>query len=179
MSIKYGVYDKRVLQDRDGVPLVFPKFFYKVEKGYGFAASHRFESVTSGDYRDLLFENPSGSGVKAVIAEIEIVGLAQLYVDIYVNNTVTSHGTAIQPFNLNTGSPIASKMVIEYGGSYTLGDLIYNMVVPGGNRGRAIGGSVAIGETVILVPGKNFVMRVTNSSAATTDFSVRALWWEE
>ena len=179
MSMKYGIYDKRVLQDRDGVPLVFPKFFHKIEQGYAFAASKRFEGVTSGASVEILFRNPSDSGRKAVVASIEIIGLAQLYADIYKDNTVTSDGTPIPVVNLNLSSSITNKMVVAYNGSYSLGTPVYNMVVPGGSHIRAIGGAIQMGETVILPPGGNFILRITNKSASATDFSARVLWWEE
>ena len=173
------IYAKQVLQDQDGALLNFPKFFYKIRQGYGFAASKRFEGVTSGDSVDILFRNPPDSGRNAVIVSIEIIGLAQLYADIYKNNTVTSDGTLIPAVNLNLASAITNKAVVAYGGSYSLGTMIYNMVVPGGSHIRAIGGAIQIGETVILPPGGNFILRVTNKSASATDFSARAVWWEE
>ena len=177
--MKYGIYDKRVLQDRDGVPLVFPKFFHKIEQGYGFAASKRFEGVSSGASVDILFRNPSDSGRKAVIASVEIIGLAQLYADVYKDNTIADDGTPIPVLNLNLASSITNKVVVAYGGSYSLGSLIYNVVVPGGSHIRAIGGAVQTGETIILPPGGNFILRITNKSASATDFSARVLWWEE
>ena len=173
------IYTHQVLQDQDGALLNFPKFFYKIQQGYGFAASKRFESVASDDTIYILFRNPSNSGRNMVIVLVEIVGLAQLHVDIYKNNVITSDGTLIPILNLNLASSVTSKAVIAYSGSYTLGAMIYNMVVPGGSHIMAVGGAAQIGETVILPPGGNFILAITNKSASVTDFSARALWWEE
>ena len=168
-----------LLQFLDGTMIINPRFFYKIYEGYGFASSKRFESVGAGDTVDILFQNPSVSGRNLYITLVEIVGLAQLYADIYVNNTITDLGTHIPYLNLHTGKTITPVAQVYYGGTYTLGSLIYNVVVPGGSRVRAVGGEAEIGEAIIVVPGKNFILRVTNASASATDFSARALWWED
>lgn len=169
----------RVLQFKDRTVIVNPRFFYKIWQGYGFAVSKRFEGVAADGSVDILFLNPSNSGRDVYVALIEIFGLAQLYADIYINNTVTSNGTLIPYFNLNTKSSITPVAEIYHGGAYTLGNLIYNMVVPGGSHIRAVGGGAEIGESIIIGEGVNFILRVTNKSASSTDFSARALWWED
>jgi hypothetical protein len=68
---------------------------------------------------------------------------------------------------------------IAYDGTYTLGTLIYDMVCPGGSRNFAVGGALALGETVMLDENVNFVLKIINASASATDFSTRAVWWEE
>jgi len=174
-----AAWGKPVLQFLDGTQIMNPRFFYKIHEGYGFGASKRVESLASGSSIDFLFLNPSGSSRNAYVSLVEIVGLAQLYADIYVNNTITSNGTAIPILNLHTGSNVSPSAQVYYNGTYTLGSLIYNTVVPGGSKREAIGGLASIGESVIVVPGTNFILRVTNASASDTDLSVRVLWWED
>jgi len=171
--MKYGFYDKRVLQDRDGVPLIFPKFFHKIEQGYGFASSQKFSDVTGAD---IFFENPANSGRKAIIVYFRITSLGNLNADLYIDNTVTSSGTPMTKFNLNTGSNVQSAMNVEYGGTYTPGTLVDPEVVPGGVGIHATGDKAEIGEGIILVPGKNLLLRL---SSVTSDFSVKVVWWEE
>ena len=170
---------RNTLQFLDGTLIVYPRFFYKIYQGYGFASSKRFEGIASGNHIDILFMNPENSGREIFITMVEITGLAQLYADIYVNNTITNIGTKINILNLRPAMNITPVAIVSYNGTYTLGTLIYNVVVPGGTRIRATGGQASIGETVVLDEGVNFIMRVTNASASDTDFSVRALWWEE
>ena len=89
-----------------------PRLLKKIHEGYAFSASVRFESIS--DSGMLYFENPSGSGRTVYIAVIEVVSLAQAWVDIYRGNTVSASGTSVQPVNLNFGSPVTSPVIIEY-----------------------------------------------------------------
>jgi len=163
----------------DNVLAVSPRFQKKIEEGKGFVVSRRFEGVASDAYVDIYFENPSGSGKKIHIEVVEVVSMAQAWVDIYRGNTVTASGTSIVPVNLNMESNNSSIANAEYGGSYSTGELISNTVCPGGSRIRAVGGAAEVGEMMIIPPGLNILVRVTNKSASATDLSVRILWWEE
>jgi hypothetical protein len=53
------------------------------------------------------------------------------------------------------------------------------MVCPGGSRNFAVGGALALGEAVMLDENVNFVLKIINASASATDFSARAVWWED
>mgnify|MGYP000651507505 CR=1 FL=1 len=171
--------ETKIKQFKDGTVIVNQRFFYKIYEGYGFSISHRFESVSSDASVDIYFENPSGSGRTVYIVMIEVVSFAQAHIDIYRNSTVTSSGTSITPVNLNFSSTITSVANVEYGGTYTLGTLTLNTVCPGGRAIRAVGGASEVGETVIIPPGYNFLIRVTNKSTSSADLSIRIIWWEE
>jgi len=168
-----------LLQFIDKTTLINPRFQYKIKQGYGFAVGHRFTNVASGASVDVYFENPSGSGREVVIIKVTVTVLAQCDIDIYENNTVSSSGTTLTPRNLNRGSSITSVVNAEYGGTYGLGDLILDDICPGGSKKEAIGGAAEVGETAIIPPGSNFLVRVTNQSADTTRIAIRILWWEE
>jgi len=170
---------KAILQFLDGTQITNPRFFYKIYEGYGFGFSRRFTGVANGASEDVYFENPAGSGRQVFIIIVEVVTFGQCYIDIYRGNTVTVSGTPITPVNLNFVKTIGSVVNAEYGGTYTLGTLVSNTVCPGGYRVRAVGGAVELGESVILPEGFNFLVRVTNKSGATTDLSIRVVWWEE
>jgi hypothetical protein len=171
--------EKAILQFIDGTQIFNPRFFYKVYEGYGFAASKTFKNVAAGADKQILFRNPVGSGRQVDIIAIEVVGLAQLYAEIYVGNTVTAVGTTVTPLNLRPSTGISSVAQVAYDGTYTLGTLIYDMVCPGGSRNFAVGGALALGEAVMLDENVNFVLKIINASASATDFSARAVWWED
>lgn len=142
----FKAVEKAILQFLDGTQIFNPRFFYKVYEGYGFVASKSFKSVGSGAYKQILFRNPAGSGRQINIVLVEVVGLAELYAEIYVGNTITTVGTTVTPLNLRPSTGIASGAQIAYDGTYTLGSLIYDMVCPGGSRNFAVGGALALGE---------------------------------
>jgi len=170
---------KAILQFLDGTQITNPRLFYKIYEGYGFSISKRFESVADDASVDLYLENPSGSGRQVFIIMIEVVSLGNAYIDIYRGNTVTVSGTALTPVNLNFEKALGSVVNAEYGGTYTTGPLVHNTVCPGGTKKEAVGGLAAVGESVVIPEGFNFLVRVTNKSGATTDLSIRVVWWEE
>jgi hypothetical protein len=175
----FKAVEKVILQFLDGTQIFNPRFFYKIYEGYGFAVSHRFESVASDAAVNLYFENPSGSGREIFIVVIDIISFAQAWIDVYRGNTVSVHGTSITPVNLNFVSERGSVAKAEYGGTYVVGTRVHSTVCPGGSRVQATGGVAEVGETVIIPEGFNFLVRVTNKSAAATDLSIRIVWWEE
>ena len=152
--------------------------WHMIRQGNGYTASHRFEGVASDAYVDVLFANPSASGLIVRLGAVEVVSLAQAHVDIYRNVTVSSPGTPIVPVNLNLGSSNTSSMHVEYGGTYTVGTPTLTTVCPGGSKIRAVGGATEVGELALIPAGYNFLVRVTNASASSTDISVRILWCE-
>jgi len=170
---------RELLQFLDGTAITNPRFFYKVFEGYGFGVSHRFEGVADGSSVDLYFENPAGSGRYVFIVTIDVIPLGQSHVDVYRNNSVASPGTKLDPVNLNFGKDIPSVVHAEVQGTYTLGKLVKPTVCPGGTKKRVVGGAVEVGESVVIPPDSNFLVRVTNKSGATIDIAVEALWWEE
>lgn len=193
MSIaSYGAFRYDLLQTRienaiansfllftDKTLMTNPRFFKKIYEGKGFSISKRFESVASDGSVDVLFSNPSNSGVSAYIVFLGIVSMAQAWIDIYRGNSVSASGTAITPVDLNFGSSNTSAINVEYNGTYTTGTLVHNTVVPGGTSIRAVGAASEVGESVIIPENRNFLVRVTNKSASATDLSVRIIWWEE
>jgi len=162
----------------DGTQINLPRFYKKVSDGYGFAISKRFDTFSGGSTITFFFQNPNGSGRIGNIIQVQIVGGGELYVDVYTNNSLTTGGTTLDVMNLRPSSTIQNSLVVEYGGTYSTGSLIYNMVVPGGSKQFAVGGAVALGEAVILDPGENFVMDIINPGTDCSA-SARIVWWEE
>ena len=168
-----------VLQISDGTTMTYPRFFIKILEEKGFICSHRFEGVASDASVDMYVENPSGSGVYMYIIAVEIASYGQGWIDFYRNNSISTSGTRANIFPLFLGSAKTSKIYIEYGGTYTLGDLAMYTITPGGRRSRAIGSLAEVGETLIIPPGQNMVIRFTNKSDTTVDVSIKIIWWED
>jgi len=179
MGHGWSAIPPQFLKFSDDAVVSNPRFQYKIKKGYGFAVGHRFINVASGASVDVYFENPSDSGREVFVIKITVTALAQCDIDIYENNTIAANGTPLTPRNLNRGSNVTSVVNVEYGGTYGLGDWIFDDVCPGGSKKEAIGGAAEVGETAIIPPNSNFVVRVTNQSASDTRIAIRILWWEE
>jgi len=110
---------------------------------------------------------------------VEIKGLAQGFVDIYKNVRLVSHGTSLSISNLNLGCTNSSVAYAEYNVEWEGGEKIPDDILPGGQRIRAIGGAVELGESVILPESSNLVIVITNKSGQASSFSIRAIWWED
>jgi len=168
-----------LLQFYDGTVLTNQRFFKKIEDGSAFSVSNRFEAVAADGTISMYFENPSTSSKKVYVLVVQVVSMAEFWIDIYRDNTITTNGTPIDPVNLNFGSDNESVAYVEYGGVYTTGNRVHNSVSPGGTRIRAIGAAMEVGECVLIPPGNNFLVIATNKSASSEDMSIRIIWWEE
>jgi len=155
------------------------EFQQAIMDGKAFSVGDIFTGVSSGADRYVYFENPSDSNVKVHMIVIWVVTLAELHIRIYRDNTVISAGDQIEPINLNFSSNNRSKIIVYKGGSYSEGRYVKGSVCPGGSHIRAVGGAVEVGEQVIIPPGNNFLIKITNASASSTDFSFAIVWWEE
>ena len=158
-----------------------PPFYNKVKEGYAFSGSKRFTSISADANFTVLFENPAGSGKTVAILAITVTGLVQCYVDIYDDVTVISYGNNITIRNLNLESTNTNVCHIYYGGTYSVtgAEKVHETVVPGGSKQFAIGGMSEVGETVIIPPGHNMLIVVTNKAASQGDFSIQILWSED
>jgi len=170
---------RAVLQFKDGTIVVDPRFAQRIEDGYAFSASRRIEGLPNGSFEDTWFENPPGSGREINIVAIEVAGFGRGWIDIYRSNTKVAPGTKIEPINLNMGSGIEAVGFPEYGGQYTPGKLAHSTILPGGTKVNAIGALAEVGERLKIPPGYNILVRITNKSGTTNDFSIRFLWWED
>jgi len=171
--------ERKIAQLLDGSVITDTRLSKKIEEGYGFSASWRFENVPDGDFRDILFRNPSDSNRVANVLVVEISSFGQGFLDIYKNNTIIASGTKIEPWNLDLGSPNEAGAFPEYGGNYILGKQIHRDLVIGGTKIRAIGGVAELGEHTKIPPSYNILVRITNKTGAATSFSIEFKWFED
>jgi len=164
----------------DDMVYMVPVMAYHVDEGRVFVAAEVFPSVASGGSVRVLFENPSGSGVRCRLFLVRVTALANGRLSIYRNVSVTARGTSIPTFNLNMEESNESKATVEYNGTYdTTGITPLRDALPGGSRKEAIGSLVVIGEHAKIPPGKNIMYEITNTSDAAADYSIRIVWVEE
>ena len=176
-SIKKAI-SKALLLFPDGTVAVSSRMCHRILEGYGFSASERFEGVGAGGTVTIYFGNPQGSGRSIKIVRIEINATAQFYVDMYKGNQRTAAGTSFIILNLNFGSNIDPVAIVEYGGTYTLGDLAHEGLIVGGSGVFAGGGFGEVGGAIVLPEGTNFVLVLTNKSIDPEDIAVRFFWHE-
>jgi len=151
----------------------------RIFEGKAFIASHRFEAVDAEGTVQVLFSNPSESGIIAHLIALEVYTGGLAYVDVLRNVAVSTSGTSVDPLNLNMASNNSAKCEVEYGGSYSGGVTALSVIVPGGTLVRAIGSVIDVGEEVIVPEGQNILTSVTNKAGTAIDIAIKIIWWEE
>jgi len=150
-----------------------------VEKGVGFVATKRFESVANDGSVEFVLVLSDDATKDATLILVEITATGKAWVDTYKNSTITSNGTEMPIQNLKISSSTTSEMKAYYGGSYTPpSGKFMEYLIPGGTRVFSIGSAVAVGEVVLLKRGSNLHFKITNKSGTTADIGVKILWIE-
>jgi len=167
------------LQTYDNCLVVTSRLEDKIERGIAFSVSKRFNSISSGESVKIVFINPSQSNKKAHIVIVEIISTGQGAIDVYKDVTIEQSGIQLGAMNLNFGSANTATCIVETGGTYTAGSLVYEGVVHGGIRVNAVGSIITLGKSIIVSEGKNFMLQFTNRAQTAVDVSIKIIWWEE
>jgi len=145
-----------------------------------FKVGKRFPLGTGGSV-ELVIQNPSDSGRMLHMVNLVVRGTAEGELDIYLNSTIDTSGTSIDPVPAIVGSTDKSVANVEYGGTYTKNANPQKTedVVPGGSGTFAVGGESEGGLAGIIPPGQMLHLVITNSSGKDAKYTFRAVWWEE
>ena len=154
-------------------------FRRKIREGKAFEASRRFTSIADGDKVDVLFENPSGSGVEVTFFVVEVNGGAELWPDVLRNVSKDAAGSPMDVMNPNMGSDRQPKCRVESNGTYSGGTKVHETVSFGGQKQFAVGSLAEIGGSAIIPQGNNVLARIWNMSGSPVNLSVRVIWVEE
>ena len=168
-------------QNTYGNPIVDRILGQKILDGKAYITPHRIENLANGSSESIYFSNPSDSGKRIHIIAIIVSSLAQAFLDIYKNPSVTANGTQLTPVNLNLSVNTPSAVYIECGGTYDISsaDKIYEDVIPGGKKNKAVGVLAELGENIVLPAGTSFLITLTNNSGAASSYAVHIIHYEE
>jgi len=153
--------------------------YERISAGYCFLASHVFAQIQPGGSADLLLSNPQGTKVVCHVALLEVVPTGNALVSAYTNVTVTAVGTQVPALNLNLSSSATPALIVEYGGTYAVGDPVLRAVAPAGAPYRVVGSLADVGENLIMQEDTRMLLRIATPSQSAIDAAVRVLWWEE
>jgi hypothetical protein len=101
----------------------------------------------------------------------------------YEGTTTTAQGAALPIFNLNRNSSNTPELAITSGPTVTApGTIIHTQWAPPTAAGQGQSpqgiGDVEQGEEWILIPGEQYLFRITNNSGATIDIGYELMWFE-
>jgi len=145
-----------------------------------FKVGKRFPLGT-GESVELVIQNPSNSTKMLHVINLIVRGTAEGELDIYLNSTIDTSGTSIEPVPAIVGSTDKSVANVEYGGTYikNANPIKTEDVIPGGSGNFAIGGESEGGLAGIIPPGQMLHIVITNTSSKDAKYTFRAVWWEE
>ena len=151
------------------------EFEAKADEGKAFSSSKRF-SLAAGSSISVVFINKSDKKVKILVGEIDSYG--NILIDIYDNITIEAEGNKWNIRNLDLKSTYKLDVQIEDGGTYSGGELVHQTVGYGGQKTFAVGALSEVGEKVIIHPGQNIMLTITNDTTQEIKLSVRFLFYE-
>ncbi|MEM3145640.1 MAG: hypothetical protein QW332_06615 [Thermoproteota archaeon] len=173
------IYDRLdFLKFDDKTLAINHRLMHYAEIGYGFHLFERYENIANNEIETLYLQNPSNSTRLIYIVGIEISTLAQLFIDVYRNPTITDMGSEIYTLNLRYGHQNTSCLVARKSVSFQSTTPSAKMLIGGGGKTSAIGSFASIGESIIIPPDNALLIQFLNNSGASTSFSVRVLWFE-
>lgn len=173
------IYDRLdFLKFDDKTLAINHRLMHYAEIGYGFHLFERYENIANNEIETLYLQNPSNSTRLIYIVGIEISTLAQLFIDVYRNPTITDMGSEIYTLNLRYGHQNTSCLVARKSVSFQSTTPSAKMLIGGGGKTSAIGSFASIGEGIIIPPDNALLIQFLNNSGASTSFSVRVLWFE-
>lgn len=102
---------------------------------------------------------------------------APIWLEVYEAPTVTAIGVAEVFINKNRNS-VNTAAVLLYSGTTVSanGTIMDATILPGG---KSVGGAAeAIEDELVLKPGLQYLIKVTNKSGATQDYSLCVVYYE-
>jgi len=110
-------------------------------------------------------------------------GRGDIDIAVYEAAVVSAAGSEIVSGNTNRFSANVAATKVYTGPTVTdPGDLIHTTWMPPTGTGTGLSATGLVGETNgeewILTPGTNYLIRITNNSGATIDYSYEMLWYE-
>lgn len=138
-------------------------------EGDRYIAYRRIEDLGTGNSEDILFRNPSGSGLHAAIDAPIVASTARVGITLTRNVTVSDTGTTIEPHNARIGAPDDNTMLVNEDATASGGTILNNPFsgAGGGGNTAAAGSQSAIG--LLVEPDNNFRLVVTNNTNSSID----------
>lgn len=152
----------------------------RLEAGEMYAVSRFIRDVSNNDTQTFLLTMPDTSTVDAKAVTIKSNSTAKMRFDMFVDVTVDSAGVPIQRFNANLGDTEPPVLEAESNGGYsgrTSTPFWVSFVPGGGSSGLQFGGATE-SSTILIPPGNNVLIEVTNISGGGEDLAINAKWVE-
>ncbi len=125
------------------------------------------KNIASSGTGEMLVNNPSNNDFQAKIKTLIFGSETLTDVDCLKNVTVDSSGTSKTPQNLEITVNNTSSIEVETGGTYSGGTTFFSGVIYPNCR-EPVGGTINTErEDMILYPGNNLLIKVTNKGAST------------
>jgi hypothetical protein len=173
-------YDERMLERvTRSMPSITTDHEYIHEGGF-FEVGHRFTMNAAGT-AFLLLKTPAVKYVHYRNEKISTSG-DKLTVELFEGPTITLAGTAITPVNHRRIHLVASDMVVQHTPTVGAeGTLLATSYLGGGTgQGQARAGDILTEQNEwVLKRGTDYLIKLTNGSAAQNIVQINPIWYEE
>lgn len=148
-----------------------------VDEGLLFTTNINSISLADDASLDLLIQTPASTRDHILISSA-VGGDAEA--EFFTDTTFSVAGTAEPAFNRNFNSSNVAQTTFTSGPTLTSpGTLVETLILPGGNAARAVGGTGAFAEELILAPSSNYLVRVFNRSSTANVAQLTVTLFEE
>lgn len=153
-----------------------------IAEGRAFISAHWFENVDKdGDTtRNVVIENPDGSGIYAALSAPRIVPTGSVTVQAFKNVSVDADGTTLDTVNSRTDGNDNAVCDVQRGVTYSGGTSFPKVEFPSssGNTFGDTGGTETTDNAILVAPGDNLLTEVENISPATINITVEIAFTE-
>jgi hypothetical protein len=147
-----------------------------IHRGLFYIVSRYYAAVPMGGTADMRIQ--VGATLNPHIT-ISVAAGANATINIYEGTTYTAPGTALIVYSRNRETfGIGETSAFHTPTVLLLGPSIYNAFIPGGSKQSAVGSVRSNSQEWVFEHPWDYLIRVTNVSAAAADYSIEAEWYE-
>jgi hypothetical protein len=143
---------------------------------------HKFSAVAAAGTRYILIKTPATKYVHYRAESISTSG-DNVTIEFFEAPTTTADGTALSANNHRRTAPITAATVTLFHTPTVTADgtLLHQTYIGGGTGtgGNRIGGEQGNAQEWVLARSTNYLIKITNGSAAANTIQVNPLWYEE
>ena len=150
---------------------------YKVLEGCSYYAPFEFTAVPSGETRNILIRNPSGSGRSTLFVGYEVFATGRAKAYGYVNVTVSTLGDEVTLINRRTSQPKQPKCEVYVNSVLSNLQNPRPFYIPSTTGVKGTGNSMSLTLPIILLIEEGDNVAITFTNADTVDIDIGGAIW--
>lgn len=148
----------------------------RIHNGKGFLANGKY-TIANGATSYFLLKNPAASyphlrqlGLTATAGPIDVY--------LFESPTTTADGTGLTEINYNRNSATTPNLQVYTGPTVSADGTQLEYLIVTGTKHDAGTGSDGTNTEFVLKPSTNYLVKLTNNSGSSADYSLKLFWYE-